>query len=114
MSIHTIDGVNDSNRPSHDETIRLPSVLDGPAVDQLRTTLYQLIENTTPRRIIVDSSQVTILSDVGLGVLVAAALLAQRHQVTLTLSSPSQRVLFAIDRHPTLSRVLHLWGATTT
>jgi anti-anti-sigma regulatory factor len=58
-------------------TVRLPAVLHAEAVDQLRDRLYRLLQ-PAGSEVVLDGSSVEVISPATVGVLVAAALLAQK------------------------------------
>jgi anti-anti-sigma regulatory factor len=66
----------------------LPAVLHAGAVDQLRGRLYRLLRHAGSQ-VVLDGSSVEEISPAAVGVLVAAALLAQKTGSTVHVTRPS-------------------------
>lgn len=85
--------------------LTLPRLLGDDAVDTLRDRIYDLlIEPGT--RLSLDASRVEDISPAGVGVLIAAALLAQRTRSTLQIAEPSDTLRRILARHQHVAEIL--------
>ena len=73
----------------------LPAELSGTAIDRLRDELYRHVRSN-PAPVVLDGRGVRHVSPAGIGVLVAAALLAQASGTSLRISRPSESLRQAV------------------
>jgi anti-anti-sigma regulatory factor len=86
-----------SRAPEHRRAARLllPAELSATAIDRLRDELYQHVRRS-PVPVVLDGRAVRHISPAGIGVLVAAALLAQANGTSVRIDQPSESLRQAV------------------
>ena len=81
-------------------SLRMSSILDGPVIEDVGRTLFDLVENRAVDRLVVDFRSVSFLSSSMLGVLVSLQKKANavKGQVVLSGLRPSLMKIFTITR----------------
>jgi anti-anti-sigma regulatory factor len=85
------------------DIITLPPILADEHVDEIRNALLPRARACDGDEVIIDGAAVRVVSAAGLGVLVAAALVAQVHRGTLVVCGASEdlaRAIGAVRGHP--------------
>jgi anti-sigma B factor antagonist len=91
----------------HLQPLRLRGRLDASTVTDVRAAVYERIESTTTSDVVLDLTDVTLVDQTGLGMLVAAHLRLQREGRMLVLRgcTPAMHRILAVTR---LLRVLNV------
>jgi anti-anti-sigma factor len=85
--------------------LALPGMVCADAIETLRDNLYDLLRKPGTH-VILDASEVEAISAAGIGVLIAAALLAQQTGSTLQITGPSTALCRVLARHEHVAEIL--------